>query len=120
MNNTKEIGQLGENVAASFLQKAGYNILFQNWRKGPLEIDIIATDGPILVIVEVKLRSNQQYGDPESFVRKPKHSRLFRAADIFVEEKEWKGEVRFDIIAITQMEHTLKIDHFPDAFYPGL
>lgn len=120
MNSNKEKGNAGEAVAANFLRKKGYTIIHQNWQSGPLEIDIIAKDGEKLVIVEVKLRSNLSFGDPESFVKKPKHKALYKAADIFIDKTDWKGEVRFDIIAVEQNGTQLEITHFEDAFYPGL
>ena len=55
MNNNKNIGEIGENLACWFLLKNKYKILFRNYREKFDEIDIIARsfDG-VLVFVEVK------------------------------------------------------------------
>lgn len=120
MNQNKEKGNAGEVAAANFLRNKGYTIVHQNWQSGPLEIDIIAKDGEKLVIVEVKFRSNLTFGGAESFVKKPKHNALYRAADIYIYKTDWKGEVRFDIIAVEQNGTQLEITHYEDAFYPGI
>lgn len=39
-----ELGRLGEQMAAKCLEDNGYTILERNYRKGHLEIDIIALD----------------------------------------------------------------------------
>ena len=63
-NNTQK-GIAGEEIAVEFLLKNGYHILEKNWRHQHLEIDIIASIDNTLVIVEVKLRANDFFGNPE-------------------------------------------------------
>lgn len=57
MARHNDFGQDSETIARSFLLKKGYSILESNWRSGHKEIDIIAKDGEMLVIVEVKARN---------------------------------------------------------------
>ena len=52
-----ELGRHGEQLAATYLQAEGMTIIERNWRCRDGEIDIIAEDGPSLVVVEVKTRS---------------------------------------------------------------
>ena len=52
-----EFGKLGEQMTAKYLTDKGYIILEHNYRRGHLEIDLIAQDGDELVIVEVKSRA---------------------------------------------------------------
>ena len=53
----KEIGAMGEQLAADYLAERGYKIIQRNWRcKGGGEADIIAQDGDVYVMVEVKTR----------------------------------------------------------------
>ncbi|GAB4328172.1 MAG: YraN family protein [Bacteroidales bacterium] len=112
-----ETGKMGEALAAKHLQSKGYKILEQNWRYEKDEIDIIATDKNILVIVEVKTRSTNYFGEPEESVSRKKQQNLIRATNAYVEQVNWNGEVRYDIISVvTQPE--LKIHHIRDAFYP--
>ena len=53
---TYDTGSKAENIAAEFLLKIGYIILHRNWRYSHKELDIVARDKNILVIVEVKSR----------------------------------------------------------------
>ena len=56
MDRRKLTGQLGETVAAAFLQEQGVVILRRNYRCRFGEIDLIGRDGHTLVIIEVKAR----------------------------------------------------------------
>ena len=58
----KKTGQLGEDIAVSFLETQGYTILARNYRQRFGEIDIVAEDGDTLVFVEVKTRKNDRFG----------------------------------------------------------
>ena len=49
---TAETGHVGESAAAECLRAKGYSILVQNWRQGRDELDLVATDGEVLHIVE--------------------------------------------------------------------
>lgn len=114
MQNAAQTGILGEQAAQKFLQEKGYHILAINWRHKRSEVDIIAQDQQMIVFVEVKTRSSTHYGYPEEFVDKNKIKKLREAADAYIEQMDWKGELRFDIIAI---EKNNIIIHFEDAFY---
>jgi putative endonuclease len=50
------LGRLGEDIAASHLERRGFAILDRNSRTRHGEIDIVAFDGSVLAIVEVKTR----------------------------------------------------------------
>lgn len=118
-NNTQK-GNEGEEIARAHLLKLGYSILEKNWRHKHLEIDIIASINNTLVIVEVKLRANAFFGNPEEFVTLSKQKKLIKAADFYIKENNINWETRFDIVAIIQNIHELKVEHFEGAFYPTL
>lgn len=120
MPNNIEKGSAGEQLAISHLLKNGYTILEKNWRFKHLEIDIIASINNTLVIIEVKLRANDNYGKPEDFVTKSKQKNLIRAANFYIQENNINCETRFDIISIIQNSTELKIEHLVDAFYPSI
>lgn len=50
------LGQRGEDAAAAFLKGKGYTLLDRNVRVPMGEADIIARDGEVIVLVEVKAR----------------------------------------------------------------
>ena len=64
----KEIGRLGEELAALRLMEQDYQILSRNYRCRFGEIDIIAEKKGILTFVEVKTRSREDFGSPAEAV----------------------------------------------------
>ncbi len=116
-----EIGKKGEDLAVKFLKDKGYDILETNWRFRKAEIDIIANDGKILVFVEVKTRSSDYFGAPASFVSARKKKLLQDAATAYMRKVNHTWEIRFDIIGIlVPKTKVIEINHFEDAFFPGL
>lgn len=120
MPNNTEKGIEGEEIAVALLLKKGYEILEKNWRHQHLEIDIICCIDSTLVIVEVKLRANDFFGNPEDFVTKSKQKKLIKAADFYIKENNINWETRFDIISIIQNPNELTVEHIEGAFYPTL
>ena len=114
MRKSAQNGIDGEQKAVEYLTNKHYLILFRNWRHKRSEIDIIAQDGTVIVFVEVKMRTNLSFGNPEDFVDANKIKKMQEAADAYIELFDWQGELRFDIIAI---EKNNEIIHFEDAFY---
>ena len=114
-----EIGKLGENLAAEYLQNKGYQILRQNFRAGKGEIDLIAqTPEGCLVFVEVKTRALDGFGGPEEAVDRKKQDIIARTAGSFMEQTGHEGELRFDIISVLLAKGQLKnIRHVEDAFF---
>jgi len=110
------VGKKGEKIAASFLQKKGYNIIRRNFRSGRSEIDLICKFEDKLIFVEVKTRNSTKYGYPEESVDQHKIEMILKGAEDYIFDENWKGKIRFDIIAI-QLYPTIEIFHFTDAFY---
>ena len=116
MIDPHELGKLGEDLAVNLLISKGYQILERNWRSGHKEIDIIALDDDVLVIVEVKTRKSDDYGEPEIAVGITKQRMLIWAADAYVRYKNLNVDVRFDIISIVISDTEPEIEHIEDAF----
>jgi len=113
LKSTTSIGRSGEDEAIMFLISNGFNIEVTNYRTGRSEIDIIASKENLLVFVEVKKRKNNDYGYPEDFLSKSQQSRILSAAENYIFDQNWEGNIRFDIISIDQDG----IHHLEDAFY---
>ena len=111
-----ELGKIGEDLAVNHLINKGYRILERNWRSGHKEIDIIALDGDTLVVVEVKTRQSNTYGEPDIAVGVMKQRMLIWAADAYVRYKNLDVDVRFDIISIVITDKEPEIEHIEDAF----
>lgn len=118
MAEHNELGKKGEEIARHFLEDKGFIILETNWRHEKDEIDIIARDGDELVIVEVKTRRNNVFGEPEEAVGGQKEEFLIRAADVYLIDNNLNIDTRFDIVSIILNKKERKINHIVDAFYP--
>jgi putative endonuclease len=118
VQNNKNKGDWGEELAVEFLREKGYTILEQNWTFLKLELDIIAQMGDTLVFVEVKTRSNEEHGDPEDSVTLKKQRFLIKAANYYIQEKDLHHESRFDIVTVLKENNKVIIKHLADAFYP--
>lgn len=118
MNATKKLGQYGESLAKRFLEQKGYHILSTNWQFRHLELDIIAKQGEQLVFVEVKTRNSNDMGAPEEAVSLMKQRKIVQAAHHYIEENEFDGDSRFDIVAISKENGAFTIKHLESAFFP--
>jgi putative endonuclease len=118
MAKHNELGKIGEELAVQFLVDKGYEILERNWRNIHKEIDIIAKEGEDLVIVEVKARQTDEYGEPDIAVTKRKQRMLIAAANAYITRKGLDVETRFDIVSIVFKDGEPVIEHIEDAFLP--
>ena len=97
----QELGHWGENVAANFLVKAGYEILEQNFRTREGEIDLIVKKDAELVFVEVKTRKNTEFSLPEDAINDEKLDHLEIAAAYYLEKHpEYDENWRLDVITV--------------------
>ena len=116
-----DLGKTGEALAKKELEASGYRILATNWRYRRAEVDIIAMDGSILVFIEVKTRSSTVFGQPEEFITPHKEALLTSAAHAYIDLLDHEDEIRFDFISIIyRSEQNYELEHFKDAFFPGL
>lgn len=111
-----EFGKIGEQMTAKHLTDKGYIILEHNYRRGHLEIDLIALDGDELVIVEVKSRAYDNILQPEDAVDHKKRQALIRLANEYVKSHNRKENVRFDIITVVSKEGGAEIKHLKNAY----
>ena len=102
------------------MAKKGYKILARNYRSGRAEIDIIATKDDLLIVVEVKTRETDKYGDPEESVGTSKINMLAQGIEDYMLDKDIDTNVRYDIISIIKNQYKTDLHHIEDAFWPGL
>jgi putative endonuclease len=120
MAESHDLGQKGEDLATGYLKKAGFDILFRNWKWGKHEIDIIAGNKNTIVFVEVKTRTDDFQMHPVTAVTNEKQKSIIFAADGYLKKFNIDKESRFDIITIIKKGDSFEIDHIEDAFYPTL
>ena len=120
MKDKQFIGKSGEELAANYLQKKGYKILFRNYHSQFGEIDIIALDKDTLVFIEVKTRSSN-FEAAFSSVSFSKQQKLTKTALDFL-SKNYEYEdflTRFDVIVVLfDQREEYRIKHMADAFLP--
>ncbi len=111
-----ELGAWGEELAASYLQRKGYEIVERNWKSGHRDIDIIAMDGSVMVFVEVKTRRNRMFVEPEEAIDYMKLRNLRASINHYVKFKHISCDIRLDAITIvgTPENGSPDIDHIVD------
>jgi putative endonuclease len=117
--NTRELGALGERIAACFLEMKGYSILATGYRFHGKEIDVIAEDGSRIVFVEVKLRRSRRAGAPREAVDSRKVRHLIFAAQGFLAEMALRDRpCRFDVVEVSLERGglSLAVEHIVAAF----
>ncbi len=99
--NKRELGRFGEELAEKFLEKNGIKILNKNYFTNYGEIDLIGIENETIIFIEVKLRTNNSYGEPSESINFKKKQNLLNAIDIFLAENDFSDyNLRIDIICI--------------------
>ncbi len=116
---TKEIGDMGENVACRYLEEKDYDILCRNYRTRFGEADIIAKDDEVFVFVEVKTRRNNKFGEPSEAVNYYKQQRIKKVAMSYTDTIN--NDIRFDVIEVFYAPvydscEITRINHIENAF----
>ncbi len=120
MSEQSELGKLGEQLAAEFLRKNDHIILNQNFVWEKAEIDIITIKDNKIVFVEVKTRVAPYLNDPALMVPMKKWRQIMKAADYFMKERTDDLTAQFDIISVITNKVYTKIDHYDEAYIPGV
>lgn len=115
-DQSKIIGDQGENKALEYLEKNGYKIIGRNYKVYSGEIDLIARKDHYLVFVEVKSRKDDSYGYGYEAVDKNKQKKIKMAAEIYYHSNGLENlQPRFDVIEIYTDKEI--INHYEDAFW---
>ena len=119
-NASIALGRRGENLAARFLRKEGYKVLYRNYRapKGG-EVDIVCREitSGTLVFVEVKTRSSLEFGRPGEAVKSKKQRLITRGALAWLRMLDNPDIVfRFDIVEIVMQNPEPAISVIRGAF----
>ncbi|MEV5078669.1 YraN family protein [Streptomyces sp. NPDC056159] len=103
MNARSALGGYGEGLAARRLAQTGMAVLERNWRCGRTgEIDIVARDGDVLVVCEVKTRREGLFEHPMAAVTPEKAERLRGLAERWIQSHGGAppGGVRIDLVGV--------------------
>lgn len=94
-------GKNAEEQAHRFLINHGLKPVCRNFRCKLGELDLIMTEGPTLVIVEVRFRKSDQFGSASESITRSKQSRIIAATQIYLSTLKQDCPIRFDVIAIS-------------------
>jgi putative endonuclease len=108
-----------ENLAVEHLQRAGYRIRARNVPCKVGELDVVAEKGDLLVVVEVRMKSNDALGDPSETVMSRKQHRIALATLYYTMQERLDVAVRFDVISVVGRGKDAVIEHIEDAFEAG-
>jgi len=120
MDERKDLGKAGEQLAVDHLEALRYVILERNWYFSHKEIDIIARDRNDIVVVEVKTRNFPVRETLEQAINRQKRQFLISAANGYVRYNGISLEVRFDVINVLYFRGKSEITHIRNAFFPTL
>jgi putative endonuclease len=121
--HARDIGALGEKIAAEYLTGLGYMIRERNVRLREGEIDIIAEKDEFLVFIEVRTRTSNSYGTPEESVTTQKKERLIALAEAYIEDRDdLPSSWRIDVVAIElgPKREVSRLEIIENAISPGL
>src|SRR5262245_38457909 len=102
----KKLGDFGEQAAAAYLIRQGYQLLARNWRGPGGELDLVRRDGATVVFVEVRTRRNRDGGTgsagAEESVGPSKQARLIALAYAYLEATAAPADTlwRIDVVAL--------------------
>jgi putative endonuclease len=116
----QDLGKLGEDLACEELSRRGYAILARRYRTKYGEIDIVARDGPTVVIVEVKTRDGRAFGDGADAVTPLKQRRMLRmGTDYLLRRRLGDCPCRFDVVDVNIAGDVPRIEVYRNAFDVG-
>ena len=114
-------GKFGEDYTADYLINKGLQIIARNFRRKGGELDIVALDGKMLVVVEVKARKFGSLTDGLDAMTVAKRRNIIRTAQRFIDETDVDfAEMRFDVAELTltteKIPQVLDFSYYEDAF----
>lgn len=94
-------GKIGENVATQYLFNKGYQIIEKNFYCKQGEIDIIAKDKEEIVFIEVKTRTNKNYGRPIDAITSYKKKHIIKSTEYYLFKNRLENmPIRIDVIEV--------------------
>ncbi len=94
------VGRRGERVARRALRRAGYRVLARNVRTPHGEVDIVAVEEGVLVVVEVKTTARASRAASPAGVSVDQARRLARAARWIAGRSTSHRRVRRDLVLV--------------------
>jgi putative endonuclease len=98
----RQTGALAEHRACAFLESQGFTIVTRNFLRRVGELDIVARDGDLLVVAEVRTRSSDRFGGAAASVGRDKQRRIAATTELLLQYQPAlrRCRVRFDVIVV--------------------
>jgi len=116
LTDRRRIGREAEDRAARMLCAAGLRILHRNYRCRMGELDIVARDSAVVVVVEVRLRSTPRFGGAAASITAAKRRRIILATRHLLARfpSLQQAALRFDAVLVDAPHG--RIEWLQDAF----
>jgi putative endonuclease len=115
-----ELGRRAEDLAVAHVEKLGWQVLSRNFSCKLGELDVVALDRGEneLVVVEVRYRTLGEVQSPADSIGPKKLRTLVNAGRVYVDDIEWAGPWRIDLIGVTasfrEPEDRWRVEHLKD------
>lgn len=112
------IGAQAETAACDFLEAAGLKVLQRNFLRRSGELDIVAQQGDVLIVAEVRLRASEAFGGAAASIDWRKRARLIRTTQQLLQQnRDWaRLRVRFDAVLLQPDGARYHIEWIKHAF----
>jgi putative endonuclease len=112
------LGRRAEDLAAATLEARGARVLLRNYRRRCGELDLVAREGATLVVVEVRMRSGDEYGGGAASVDRGKQRRIvLTTRQLLQRHRELAAlPVRFDVAVVSPGAPAWRIEWIRHAF----
>lgn len=114
---TNAFGELGERIAARWLEHAGWRVIARRFRSGRRDIDLVVERDGVVAFVEVKARTGDAFGSPVEAVHRRKQRELLKSAQTWIDRHGKAGDTyRFDVFGVLLRGKQVLVRHIPRAF----
>ena len=101
--NQNNAGLIAEQLAATFLTQRGLTLVAKNYHCRFGEIDLIMQEGAVLVFIEVRLRTNSQFGHAAESISIKKQQKIIQTAQHFLMQHGERA-CRFDAVLMNKID----------------
>ncbi|MBT4349665.1 YraN family protein [bacterium] len=112
LRNKKQLGQKGENIAAEYYQKLGYEIIARNFYTRYGELDLVLKKNNKILVIEVKTRTNHNFGYGEESISDKKLHNIYIAHKILREQQNLPTFFEIEVCVIYTYYNRYTIDRF--------
>lgn len=116
----RAVGLRAESLVAAWLVEQGYEIVATNLRIGRLELDLVARQGPVIAVVEVRTRGPTARTTGLGSVTRQKRERIRRAGERLWQRRYRRDasveRMRFDVASVRLDLEPVVIEYVVAAF----